>query len=86
MISFTMNTYMFSTIALENILKKYKLEIFKIDKLNIHGGSNRYFIKKTNQRRIHKSVITHRKSGLNYGLNNIQHIRNLHRASKIKLK
>ena len=37
---------MFSTIALENILKKHNLEIFKINKLNVHGGSNRYFIKK----------------------------------------
>ena len=64
--------YVFSTIALENILKKYNLEIFKIEKLSIHGGSNRYFIKKKiNKRRIHKSVSTHRKSELNYGLNNI---------------
>ena len=38
--------YVFSTIALENILKKHNLEIFKINKLNVHGGSNRYFIKK----------------------------------------
>ena len=82
--------YVFSSIALENILNEYNLKIFKIDKLTIHGGSNRYFIKrKTNHRKIHKSVITQRKSELNYGLNNINTYRKFSlrvKKSKIKLK
>ena len=41
--------YVFSFISLENILKKYNLEIFKVENLDIHGGSNRYFIKKKKQ-------------------------------------
>tara|TARA_Y100000816_G_scaffold291614_1_gene283538 strand:- start:731 stop:1915 length:1185 start_codon:yes stop_codon:yes gene_type:complete len=63
--------YVFSTIALENVLKKYNLKILKIDKLDIHGGSNRYFIKrKSNPRKIHKSVAQQRKAEISYGLNN----------------
>ena len=38
--------YVFSSIALKNILKKFNLEIFKIENLSTHGGSNRYYIKK----------------------------------------
>jgi hypothetical protein len=38
--------YVFSLIGLENILDKNNLEIFNIQNLKIHGGSNRYFIKK----------------------------------------
>jgi len=64
--------YVFSAVALENILKKYNLEIFKIDKLSIHGGSNRYFIKKiSNKRKINKSTNIHKKNEINYGLKNI---------------
>tara|TARA_B100001564_G_C20607587_1_gene655939 strand:+ start:24 stop:578 length:555 start_codon:yes stop_codon:yes gene_type:complete len=44
--------------SLNNILKKYDLEIYRIENLDIHGGSNRYFIKKTsNKIAIEKSVI-----------------------------
>ena len=38
--------YVFSYLGLSNALKKHNLEIFKIEKLEIHGGSNRYYIKK----------------------------------------
>ena len=38
--------YVFSTIALKNVLKKFDLEIFDIQNTKTHGGSNRYFIKK----------------------------------------
>ena len=34
--------YVFSTIALRNILKKFSLEIFDIENLKTHGGSLRY--------------------------------------------
>jgi len=32
--------YVFSYLSLKNILKRYDLEIYKIDNLDIHGGSN----------------------------------------------
>tara|TARA_B110000259_G_C13869338_1_gene344170 strand:- start:229 stop:783 length:555 start_codon:yes stop_codon:yes gene_type:complete len=43
--------------SLSNILKKFKLEIFKIETLEVHGGSNRYYIKRqTSKRKIDPSV------------------------------
>ena len=38
--------YVFSLIALEKILKKYNLVVFKVENLQVHGGSTRYFIKR----------------------------------------
>ena len=64
--------YVFSTIALKKILKKFNLEIFKIEKLPIHGGSNRYYIKKRNSmRKIENSVKVEEKREIKYGLKNI---------------
>tara|TARA_Y100000766_G_scaffold24594_1_gene17007 strand:- start:241 stop:1221 length:981 start_codon:yes stop_codon:yes gene_type:complete len=50
--------YVFSTLAVKNIIKKFGLELFDIQKLSTHGGSLRYFIKrKKNQKiKILKSV------------------------------
>jgi SAM-dependent methyltransferase len=49
--------YIFSYMSLSNILKKFKLEIFKIETLEVHGGSNRYYIKRqTSKRKIDPSV------------------------------
>ena len=62
--------YVFSYLALENILKKYNLEIFRIENLDIHGGSNRYFIKKMNsKRKIENSVKNQKKKEIKFGLN-----------------
>lgn len=62
--------YVFSYIALKNILRKYDLEIFRVENLDIHGGSNRYFIKKTvSNRKIEKSVKNQKKRETQYGLN-----------------
>ena len=44
--------YVFSTIALQNILKKNNLEIYDVENINVHGGSNRYYIKKMKNKRI----------------------------------
>ena len=38
--------YVFSYLALNNVLKKHNLQVYKIEEITIHGGSNRYFIKK----------------------------------------
>ena len=37
--------YVFSALAVKNILKKHNLEIFDIKNLTTHGGSLRYYIK-----------------------------------------
>jgi SAM-dependent methyltransferase len=62
--------YVFSAIALHNIFKKYNFEIFKIEKIKTHGGSNRYYIKrKDNQNyRIEKSCKALIIREIRYGL------------------
>ena len=62
--------YVFSTIALQNILKKNNLEIYDVENINVHGGSNRYYIKKIKNNKIkfssrfRKNIILERKYGL----------------------
>jgi len=65
--------YIFSYLSLSSALKKHNLEIFKIEELKIHGGSNRYFIKKIkNNIKLHKSVNLHKYKEEKYGLNNLK--------------
>ena len=62
--------YVFSTLALKNILQKFNLEIFNIENTKTHGGSNRYFIKKklNNKFKINKSVNKETYKELKFGL------------------
>ena len=62
--------YVFSTIALQNILKKNDLEIYDVENIKVHGGSNRYYIKKIKNKKIKisqsfkKNFILEKKFGL----------------------
>ena len=62
--------YVFSTLALKNILQNFNLEIFNIENTETHGGSNRYFIKKNlcNKFKINKSVNKEIYRELKFGL------------------
>ena len=61
--------YVFSYLSLKNILKKHNLEIYKIENLDIHGGSNRYFIKRIiNNIKIEISVKRQNKEEIKYGI------------------
>jgi SAM-dependent methyltransferase len=61
--------YVFSYTSLKILLKKYKLEIFRIETLDVHGGSNRYFIKKDiSKRKIDISVKRNKQLEKRYGL------------------
>jgi len=61
--------YVFSLIGIESILKKHNLKIFHIQNLKIHGGSNRYFIKKIfDNRKINASVKVNKNKEIKYGL------------------
>ena len=40
------HAYIFSVIALDNLLKKVGLEIFRVEKIKVHGGSNRVYARK----------------------------------------
>ena len=42
------HVYVFSSISINNIIKKYGLRLFDIEHLTTHGGSNRYYICKEN--------------------------------------
>ena len=44
------HAHIFSVTALQNILKRNGLEIFRVDNLNVHGGSNRIYVKSIHNR------------------------------------
>ena len=62
--------YVLSTIALKNILKKVGLKIFKLENIEIHGGSLRYYIihDKNYKFRTYKSLSNQIKAELKVGL------------------
>ena len=64
--------YIFSLIAIKNLIKKYNLEVFDIDKLTTHGGSLRYYIKRSSNKkyRVNTIVIKQLKQEIKFGLNN----------------
>ena len=65
--------YVFSTLSLKKVLYDFGLEIFKVEKLPIHGGSNRYYIKKKfSNRKIEASVKKCENQEIKYGLKNIK--------------
>ncbi len=64
--------YVFSLIGIENVLKKHNLKVFNVQNLKIHGGSNRYFIrKKSHLTKINSSVKMNRDKEIKYGLNKL---------------
>jgi len=44
--------YVFSLISINEVIKKYELEVFDIKKLETHGGSLRYYIKKISNKKF----------------------------------
>ena len=76
--------YLFSALALKNIIKKFNLEIFDIKNLKTHGGSLRYYIKKkdNNNIKISKNVVKQINIEIKFGLNKISTYKNF--AKKVK--
>ncbi|MDC0402526.1 class I SAM-dependent methyltransferase [Candidatus Pelagibacter sp.] len=67
------HAYVFSITALKNITIKSGLEIFNIEKLKTHGGSNRVYFKKKNTKiKISKNVFNHLKNEKNYGIGKLE--------------
>jgi len=62
--------YVFSALAVKNIINEFGLELFDIQKITTHGGSLRYFIKrkKNNQIKISNKVTTQINKEIKYGL------------------
>ena len=83
--------YVFSLLSINNLIKKYRLEVFNVEKLNTHGGSLRYYIKKVsnNKFEIHKKVKMQLNRELRYGINKYStyiEFKNKVESSKKKLK
>lgn len=83
--------YVFSTISLQKVLNKFGLEIFDIENLNTHGGSNRYYIKrkKNHSIQITNNVSKNLKKEIKFGLNKYSTYKIFSKKvlkSKIKLK
>ena len=83
--------YVFSAIALKESLKKHNLEIFDIENINTHGGSNRYYIKKKSNAffRKTKNLFINYHKEYKYGLNKFSTYKNFAKKvykSKLDLK
>lgn len=76
--------YIFSTIAIKKILSQFNLEIFDIESIPTHGGSNRYYIKKISNKKfqITKNVLLNIEQEIKYGLKNINTYKKF--AEKVK--
>ena len=64
------HAYVFSLTALKNLISKTGMEIFKVEKLNTHGGSNRVFFKKkiNNKFKISKKYISYLSDEKKFGI------------------
>ena len=64
------HAHIFSVLALKNLLALNNLEIFKVERLSVHGGSNRIYVKKTkcNKWKIDNSVEKFLKLEIQNGL------------------
>jgi methylation protein EvaC len=62
--------YLFSALALKNLLSKFDFEIFDIENLSTHGGSLRYFIKRKTytKQKINRNVNIQIKKEIKFGL------------------
>ena len=78
------HSYVFSITALKNITKNFDLEIFNIERLKTHGGSNRVYFKKihNNKFKTSKIVLKQLKSEKKYGINQLKTYMKF--ASKVK--
>ena len=68
------HAYVFSITALKNITKQSGLEVFNIEELKTHGGSNRVYFKKISNKtiKISNTVNKHLLKEKNFGINNLQ--------------
>ena len=84
--------YVLSVISLTNILRTTNLKIFKIENINVHGGSLRYYIahKENNKFKISKNLTNQLKTEINAGLNKFttykDFAKNVRRAKKDLIK
>ena len=63
--------YVFSLLSINNLIKEHKLEVFNIEKLDTHGGSLRYYIKRisNNKFKVEKRLKVQLDQEIKYGIN-----------------
>ena len=64
------HVYVFSALAIQKIVQSYGLRLFDIEEVSTHGGSNRYYICKTNGKynstvRLNKIIKKEKSYGIN---------------------
>ena len=82
--------YVFSSLALRNVLQNFNLSIFNIENTKTHGGSNRYYIKKSSSKKnkIHSNVDKEINKEIKFGLKKFSTYKKFKKKvsiSKIKL-
>jgi methylation protein EvaC len=77
------HAYVFSVLGISNLLLETELEIFDVQKISTHGGSQRIFIKKKkNKINISRAVNNAIKSELDFGMNKYETYKNF--AKKVE--
>ena len=68
------HAHIFSIIALDNILSRHGLEIFDVENLSVHGGSNRVYVKKVDNTSlaVKRSVLENIKLERDIGLDKFE--------------
>ena len=64
--------HIFSVTALNNILKRNGLTLFRVDNLSVHGGSNRIYAAKENTVEVEDSVLDNLMRERDFGVDNFQ--------------
>ena len=76
------HAHVFSVTALQNLLNRNGLEIFRVQELAVHGGSNRIYACKKGAREIEHSVSTNLKFEFDFGIQNLSTY--LHFSKKVE--
>ncbi len=64
--------HIFSVTALNNLLKRNGLTLFRVDNLSVHGGSNRIYAAKENTVDVEDSVLDNLMREKEFGVDNFQ--------------
>lgn len=65
------HAHIFSVTALQNLLNRSGLEIFRVENLDVHGGSNRIYACKQGTRKIENSVVENLNIEQKYGIGDL---------------
>jgi len=64
--------HLFSVTSLDNLLRNHGLDLFRVDNLKVHGGSNRIFARLTSDSPPEDSVIDNLQREDDFGLNHFE--------------